>query len=301
MKTIISIPLYFIFIAARFLQSVNAQEPCILNLGSLKTDSCFAGDTIKAISIRSDCVPCNQNNFCYTLKGPGVAPNFAPKILTGQGCFPVVLDDSLHEIPSSLCTHGVDTIKLILYHASISLDSLFYSLKLFRGTTDLNPISIDIPLFASSLHSLKIESPSGNPLKDTIFVNYLGGGVVFDACGFDSFGNAKGKTNAKWKGTGTIIVDSTVRSSCYLENDSIMVKSGYVKVYSPQNSSIRDSVYVVLQGTTRTINNQSVLKSLTQNLKTRYQDLLGRRIFLSNQSGFIVSEKKKRLIFFGEK
>jgi fibro-slime domain-containing protein len=171
----------------------------------------IAGDTLLAVVRIQNRTGLIAGQYCY---GSGTSRDSAVfQTLLGSGARPpalVVVDGTINplnkfpkdSIKADECFDGgLDTVKIVLYNAPYSKDSLQ---QLFVTLGNLTTATEAFTLLPASLRTIALQDLSGRDLGDTITLAAPVESKGIMAVGFDRFGNKRGNEYSDWNFTGSL-------------------------------------------------------------------------------------------------
>jgi hypothetical protein len=210
-------------------------------------DKIIAGDTLVLGVIGIDCVDppvpavlCDSVTITDALgSGPGQPQPFA--IVNGNS---VPFGSKF-----AACFHnGRDTIRIVLFNAPSSPDSLHQIIIYWKG---LSTQSAPFCVYPSIIRRLEIQKLSDSTSIDSVFLPYPWGGISLASMGYDAFGNKRGPEIANWFTTGTlhaITKPDSINRTYYDASTATSDEQGYIYCSPVSDSTIHDSVKVRIAG-----------------------------------------------------
>jgi fibro-slime domain-containing protein len=174
-------------------------------------EKCIAGDTLLAVVRIQNRTGLIAGQYCYgsgtsrspavfqTLLGSGTRPP-ALAVVDGKGILLNLFPKD--SVKSDECfTDGLDTVKVVLYNAPYSPDSLQ---QLFVALGNLTTATEAFKLLPASLRTIALQDLSGRDLGDTVTLAAPTESKGIMAMGFDRFGNKRGPEYGDWTSTGSL-------------------------------------------------------------------------------------------------
>jgi hypothetical protein len=219
----------------------------------------IAGDSISAvvkIYNKDGLVP---GQYCFNnTSGPYIKygdvlgygqSGYSPVVISDEGSAFVNIAPLMNSGLDECFDNGIDSIHFVLYNAPASKDSLH------RIVTEFDTVlsfSSSFRLKPSALNSLKL-AHTLPCCEDSITLRHLSDQVLIYSVGYDMYGNMRGSELCNWTVNGTLhpLHDTTNISRVLYESDPDIItddESGYIRAYSLNAPSIKDSLYVFILG-----------------------------------------------------
>jgi fibro-slime domain-containing protein len=167
--------------------------------------------------------------------------------------------------------NGIDTIKVVLYDAPFTQDTLHQiSVLLTTGNRTIKGSTTPFILYPGPLDSVSIEDASYKAISGPVTLNYPGGMLFFYSNGYDHYQNLIGHTLSSWTATPTLHAitppDTGIFRIYYEAVDSN--EQGFIVTQVPSGEHIgvmlSDSVEVIVNGSQASIDS-AVTKDLNGN------------------------------------
>ncbi|MCU0608893.1 MAG: hypothetical protein MUF22_03885, partial [Chitinispirillaceae bacterium] len=142
---------------------------------------------------------------------------------------------------------GTDTVTFFLYNADTNNVHQLYML-LATGTATIPGKSDKFKLLPDTMASIVLETPSGDKIKDSVFLAYPNDVLNAYGRGYDIYGNPVGEILSNWTVSPGLhrIPDSVNKPSIfYSASDVSKDEEGYIKV---SHNGFTDSVKVTIRG-----------------------------------------------------
>ncbi len=154
-------------------------------------------------------------------------------------------------MPTAECfDNGLDTVKIVLYNAPYTKDSVQ---QLFVNAAGLTSATETFNLLPGALHTVALQDNAGNDIGDTITLRSPSGSKVIVCVGFDAYGNKIGSENGTWTATGSLHAITNNANVSRIYYDAANARSGEQGFISATAQDTvggihRDSVYVRILG-----------------------------------------------------
>jgi fibro-slime domain-containing protein len=243
-------------------RAVFANGPPLSLLFELLTpaENRIAGDTLLAVVKIENRTGPIAGHYCFapgsangpaayqTLLGSTTQP--APVIVVDGTPSPFNTFPAAGTASSECFENGLDTVKIVLYNAPFTKDSMQ---QLFVSAAGLTASTESFTLLPASLHSVALQDNSGRDLGDSITLVYPGDSRIISSTGFDVYGNKIGPENGTWVTTGTLHPISLNVNVSWIYYESAGARADeqgmILVVASDTTGGIRmDSVFVRIKG-----------------------------------------------------
>ena len=221
----------------------------------------IAGDTLVAVVRIMNRTGLIGGQYCLSTdstRGPAVYQTLIGSN-AGQPAPVIMVDgtiDTLNRFPSRLVPtaecfdNGLDTVKIVLYNAPYTKDSVQ---QLFVNAAGLTSATETFNLLPGALHTVALQDNAGNDIGDTITLRSPSGSKVIVCVGFDAYGNKVGSENGTWTATGSLHAITNNANVSRIYYDAANARSGEQGFISATAQDTvggihRDSVYVRILG-----------------------------------------------------
>lgn len=239
---------FICFLPLIFLTYLQAQ-PTQVDIAILSKQF-VAGDTILAAIRISDNNGLIQGNYCasnviYQDILNSLPSQARPSIIVDGQTYTVNKRPDTSIIVNQCFLNGIDTVKIVLFNAPNSNDSLhqlFISMGQIKDSTPL------FKLLPTNLYKIKIRGFGGEIAPDTVSLVPSVAQIAVSAIGYDSYDNRIGLVSANWSTTGSLpqLKKDSAQLIIVFFGDAQTPAEGYLLARSVLDSSVSDSVWIIL-------------------------------------------------------
>lgn len=224
-------------------------QPNRVNI-SIVSQQIAAGDTIAAVIRISDNGGLISGTFC----APAVYQDIVNSLPSQPR--PVIIVDgnaySLKHYPDTSISinqcfsNGIDTIKIVLFNAPYSGDSLH---QLLVSIGNIGSSSEPFRVSPSELKRIQIKGFGGESAPDTVSLPFSVAQYILSAIGYDAYGNKIGFEMSHWFTTGSLpkIGENSAHTISAFFGDAQAPAEGFLFAKSVRDSSLSDSVWIMLK------------------------------------------------------